>query len=328
MGVDRQNVRANAHAAARSSLMEKSSKRGKIPQSDWPLIMARYEAGETLASIARTYDCSPPAISYVVNRSRARHGDGEPTAKPLSLLEPQLIKGSTADAAPADAAPLFAAALAAAPPVASSAPRPAPVGIAVAPPGPRHDDHPARDDNGVDHRPSTERAVPAPSIAAPRPAAPPPRRPPAPVGAPPAANGDQRRTLHLSLGNPTHGNGADHGNRNGNGHVADGQPAERPPAANHAAPAELAPPASPKSARPPTTNRSGGMTAAATAPPTQRTARRHSSTRRCATGSTAISPHSCRRSMRHWLRIRKRAAPDCAKQPIGCCAPERARGSN
>ena len=52
--------------------MEKSSKRGKIPQSDWPLIMARYDAGETLASIARTYDCSPPAISYVVSRSRAR----------------------------------------------------------------------------------------------------------------------------------------------------------------------------------------------------------------------------------------------------------------
>lgn len=34
--------------------------------------MARYEAGETLASIARTYDCSPPAISYIVSRSRAR----------------------------------------------------------------------------------------------------------------------------------------------------------------------------------------------------------------------------------------------------------------
>ena len=61
--------------------MERSSKRGKIPQSDWPSIMARYEAGETLSSIARTYDCSPPAISFVVSRSRrgqtavtARHG--------------------------------------------------------------------------------------------------------------------------------------------------------------------------------------------------------------------------------------------------------------
>ena len=52
--------------------MDRSSKRGKIPQQDWPAIMARYEAGETLASIARTYDCSPPAISYIVSRSRAR----------------------------------------------------------------------------------------------------------------------------------------------------------------------------------------------------------------------------------------------------------------
>src|SRR5215467_5562003 len=52
--------------------MDRPSKRGKIPQQDWPAIMARYEAGETLESIARTYDCSPPAISYIVSRSRAR----------------------------------------------------------------------------------------------------------------------------------------------------------------------------------------------------------------------------------------------------------------
>ncbi len=52
--------------------MERSSKRGKIPQQDWPSIIKRYEAGETLASIARTYDCSPPAISYILSRSRAR----------------------------------------------------------------------------------------------------------------------------------------------------------------------------------------------------------------------------------------------------------------
>src|SRR6266853_702777 len=71
--------------------MEKSSKRGKIPQSDWPLIMARYEAGETLSSIARTYDCSPPAISYVVSRSRARQPGGE-TSRPIPTGETQLIK--------------------------------------------------------------------------------------------------------------------------------------------------------------------------------------------------------------------------------------------
>jgi hypothetical protein len=69
--------------------MEKSNKRGKIPQSDWPQIMARYEAGETLASIAKTYDCSPPAISYIVSRSRARHTNGHATP---AATEPQLVK--------------------------------------------------------------------------------------------------------------------------------------------------------------------------------------------------------------------------------------------
>src|SRR5437763_399798 len=80
--------------------MERSSKRGKIPQSDWPSIMARYEAGETLSSIARTYDCSPPAISYVVSRSRARQpGHAQPpreAPRPPAIGEPQLIKASAA----------------------------------------------------------------------------------------------------------------------------------------------------------------------------------------------------------------------------------------
>jgi hypothetical protein len=69
--------------------MEKSGKRGKIPQSDWPLIMARYEQGETLSSIARTYDCSPPAISYIVSRSREKM-TGEIVPPPAT--EPALVK--------------------------------------------------------------------------------------------------------------------------------------------------------------------------------------------------------------------------------------------
>src|SRR5689334_14150660 len=76
--------------------MEKSSKRGKIPQSDWPLIMARYDAGETLSSIARTYDCSPPAISYVVNRSRSRQP--APSAPAPVVGEPQLVKSAVTEA--------------------------------------------------------------------------------------------------------------------------------------------------------------------------------------------------------------------------------------
>jgi hypothetical protein len=71
--------------------MEKSSKRGKIPQTDWPLIMARYEAGETLASIARTYNCSPPAISYIVSRSREQTAGL--TVSP-AVGEPLLVKAA------------------------------------------------------------------------------------------------------------------------------------------------------------------------------------------------------------------------------------------
>ena len=86
--------------------MEKAGKRGKIPQSDWPLIMARYDSGETLASIAKTYDCSPPAISYVVSRGRARHpGTAAPATAP-SPAATQLIKATAAEpAAIADAKP-------------------------------------------------------------------------------------------------------------------------------------------------------------------------------------------------------------------------------
>jgi hypothetical protein len=73
--------------------MEKSSKRGKIPQHDWPSIIKRYEAGETLASIARTYDCSPPAISYIVSRNRARESTADHTAPGgAESSAPQLVK--------------------------------------------------------------------------------------------------------------------------------------------------------------------------------------------------------------------------------------------
>src|SRR5579884_454440 len=51
--------------------MNRVARRGKIPSQDWPSIVARYEAGETMTHITQTYDCSPPAISYVITRSRA-----------------------------------------------------------------------------------------------------------------------------------------------------------------------------------------------------------------------------------------------------------------
>jgi hypothetical protein len=81
--------------------MERSSKRGKIPQRDWPLIIKRYEAGETLASIARTYDCSPPAISYILSRHRARDASMENLTQ---LSNPVFVKESASTMSTAEAA--------------------------------------------------------------------------------------------------------------------------------------------------------------------------------------------------------------------------------
>jgi hypothetical protein len=168
--------------------MEKSSKRGKIPQSDWPLIMSRYEAGETLSSIARTYDCSPPAISYVVSRSRARG----PVASPAAVsAEPQLIKSPPVNGAAATGSAVSASAgattLAAEPPANGTAVQPKSASEIFA--DPRGDIWP-RQANGLAANGS---AATAPLI----------RQPPvtSPVPHPGPANGDHRPKLHLSLGN-------------------------------------------------------------------------------------------------------------------------------
>lgn len=43
--------------------------KGKIPRGEWPAIVARSSDGESLASIARRYNCTAPAIRYIVKRS-------------------------------------------------------------------------------------------------------------------------------------------------------------------------------------------------------------------------------------------------------------------
>lgn len=42
--------------------------KGKIPRGEWPAIIARSSEGESLASIARHYNCTAPAIRYIVKR--------------------------------------------------------------------------------------------------------------------------------------------------------------------------------------------------------------------------------------------------------------------
>ena len=48
--------------------------RGKIPREEWPKIAARFQNGETLTEIARSYHCTAPAIRYIVGRVSIRGG--------------------------------------------------------------------------------------------------------------------------------------------------------------------------------------------------------------------------------------------------------------
>jgi hypothetical protein len=191
--------------------MEKSSKRGKIPQSDWPLIMARYEAGETLASIARTYDCSPPAISYVVSRSRAKHDDRNRSPRPAGMSEPQLVKAvgsegpGTGDDTGAAPSPLAADATgrAAANGFAANGSR-APESevrpeFAPSNGNNRNPSDARREPNGFGENGVAGRSAASPAVS--EGAAPGMEQRPAATAPAPANGPDQRRTLHLSLGN-------------------------------------------------------------------------------------------------------------------------------
>ena len=42
----------------------------KIPQGEWNAIAARYQNGESISNIARSYGCTPPAIHYILKRNR------------------------------------------------------------------------------------------------------------------------------------------------------------------------------------------------------------------------------------------------------------------
>jgi len=73
--------------------------KGKIPHSEWPKIIARYHAGETIAQIGRQYGCTAPAIRYIIKRT------GNQTAAPPEGLpnESRLRPPSTGPALHPDA---------------------------------------------------------------------------------------------------------------------------------------------------------------------------------------------------------------------------------
>jgi hypothetical protein len=64
-------------------LLSKGQK-GKIPTREWPSIAARHQQGESLASIARAYGCTAPAISYILRRVAGAEQAGERGRRPAA----------------------------------------------------------------------------------------------------------------------------------------------------------------------------------------------------------------------------------------------------
>lgn len=92
---------------------ESAKKRGRIPQSAWPHIVDRYRSGATLSAIAREYDCTPSAISYIIRKAEAAgiepgglaedaEGDDETVSAENGAAEEA---GAEAPAAPVSPAP-------------------------------------------------------------------------------------------------------------------------------------------------------------------------------------------------------------------------------
>lgn len=71
---------------------ESPKRRGRIPQTAWPRILERYKAGATLSAIAREFDCTPSAISYIVRKAEAAgvaaEGEAAPAQGELAPVTP------------------------------------------------------------------------------------------------------------------------------------------------------------------------------------------------------------------------------------------------
>jgi hypothetical protein len=128
----------------------------KIPQGEWDAIAARYAQGESISRIAQSYGCTPPAIHYILKRSRLRPA---PSVEQSSKPGPQT---SSASVQPVQSTPEPSLVRAAAPSVEDQPPeRAASVKPATTPRQPL--EPPARDREFASARPRpSERPEPAP----------------------------------------------------------------------------------------------------------------------------------------------------------------------
>jgi len=87
--------------------------RGRIPQAAWPQILQRHRAGVTLSAIAREFECTPSAISYIVRKAESaglEPDESEPQAEareaPPAPPRPVAIQPPAQPAAQPPAQPL------------------------------------------------------------------------------------------------------------------------------------------------------------------------------------------------------------------------------
>ncbi|WP_434624855.1 hypothetical protein [Azospirillum sp. B2RO_4] len=108
---------------------ESPKKRGRIPQSAWPQILERYRSGATLSAIAREFECTPSAISYIIKKAEAASGQGDAAQGDAGPAEGMQDEAQAADgtssAAPETAGEAPAPVTQAAPETPAAAPTPA-----------------------------------------------------------------------------------------------------------------------------------------------------------------------------------------------------------
>jgi transposase-like protein len=74
--------------------------KGKISRDEWPVIVARYERGETIAQIGREYNCTAPAIRYIIRRTAELSADPGPKPASGSLAAPTQRKSNSSELRP------------------------------------------------------------------------------------------------------------------------------------------------------------------------------------------------------------------------------------
>ena len=80
--------------------MVKPREKGKIPHTEWPAIRSRHAAGQSLASIARDYGCTGPAIRYIVNRPTDTDGTASAAPPPQDGDLPDSTQRPVVEATP------------------------------------------------------------------------------------------------------------------------------------------------------------------------------------------------------------------------------------